>query len=66
MYQKIDFIGSALGLTRKQILRKLYTELQDAHDIDLNEYQYKYCYTHNLENTKLYTMNAIEANQQLK
>lgn len=66
MLQKIDTIGSALNLTRKQTLHKLYTELQDTYDIDLNEYQYEYCYAHNLEDTGLYTMNTIEANLQLK
>lgn len=66
IYHKIDAIGTALELSRKQMLHKLYTELQDTYDIDLNEYRYEYCYAHNLEDTGLYTMNAIEANLQLK
>lgn len=66
IYAKVDIIAESLNLTRKQMLHKLYTELQDTYDIDLNEYRYEYCYTHNLEDTGLYTMNAIESNLQLK
>lgn len=66
IYAKIDKIASSLDLSRKQMFHKLYKELQDTYDIDLNEYQYEYCYTHNLEDTGLYTMNTIESDQQLK
>lgn len=65
-FKKVDLIADACGVTRKQMLRTLYLELQDAYGIDLNEHQYEFCYNHGLQNTGIYTMNTIGANPELK
>lgn len=66
MFDKTDVLCKAYNQTRKQVLHNLYLELQDTYDIDLNEYRYEFCFLHNLEDSGLYTMNAIDADPKLK
>lgn len=66
IYEKIDKLAEHNGMSRRQMLHKLYNEFQDTYEIDLSEYQYPYCVQHNIENTNLYTMNTIGDNAQVK
>lgn len=59
IFKQADSIGAALNLNRRQILHKLYTELQDSYDIDLSEHTEEYCYQHGIQNNGKYTLNAI-------
>lgn len=64
--KKVDIIANATGVERRQMLHRLYNELQYSYDIDLDEYLYEFCYNHGISNTGLYTLNAIGADTELK
>lgn len=63
-YEKVDKIATSQDLERKNILHRIFQELQDTYDIDLSEYEYEFCQLHNIP--KAYTINVINADNQLK
>lgn len=65
-FKKVDIIANTTGVERRQMLHKLYTELQDSYDIDLSEHTEEYCYRHGIQSNGKYTLNAIGADTELK
>lgn len=64
-YEKVDKLALYCHLTRKEMLNRLYVELEDTYDsIDLKEAENYYCIEHNLD--KAFTINVIDANTELK
>lgn len=63
MHPKYLILESALGISRKELYKKIFEIMQKDYGIDLTSKTVEYCYSHNL--SYCYTMTVIQDDPQL-
>lgn len=65
-FKKIDTLAHFKKLTRKVMMQSIYAEMEDTYNIDLDDCRIDFCEHHNIQDNKMYKLNAIDEDNRLK